>query len=74
MGWASGSGIAESLWEQLKNYVKSEDYKEVTKIIVEKFEEYDADDWDLSSEDCLYYTYLELNNPKELKEYLEEYD
>ena len=70
MGWSSGSGIAEELWRKLKPYIDGKDYKEVSKIIVDKFEEYDADDWEVEkSHDCLYYVYLLLNNPKELEEY-----
>ena len=70
MGWATGSGIAEELWKSIKPYINIKDYGAVSKIIVEKFEEYDADDWVVEyGDDCFYYTYLSLNNPEELKEY-----
>ena len=70
MGWASGSGVAERLWVKIRPYIKEEDYGDVTKTIVDTFEEYDADDWIVEPwEDCLYYVYLRNNNPKELEEY-----
>ena len=70
MGWASGSRIAEELWKELKPYIEPEDYGKVSKVIMDKFCEYDADDWECyPSEECLYYVYLKYNEPKELKEY-----
>ena len=70
MGWATGSGVAERLWMKIRPYLKEEDYKNITNIIVSTFEEYDADDWEVEPwEDCLYYVYLKTNNPEELKEY-----
>lgn len=70
MGWASGSRIAEELWKELKQYIPPCHFQEVSKIIVNKFCEYDADAWECyPKEDCLYYTYLKYNEPEELKEY-----
>ena len=70
MGWATGSKVAERLWVKIRPYVKEEDYGDVTKAIVDIFEEYDADDWIVEPrEDCLYYVYLKTNNPEELEEY-----
>ena len=70
MGWASGSYLAETLWKQLRPYIRPEDYKAVSKILIDRFCELDADDWECSpSYDCLYYVYLKYNEPKELKEY-----
>lgn len=68
MGWAAGSEVAEKLWMKIRPYIKEEDYKNITNIIVSTFEEYDADDWDIVyAEDCLYYVYLKTNYPRELK-------
>ena len=70
MGWASGSYLAEELWVKLKPYISQNNYKEVSKILIDKFCEHDADDWECyPSDDCLYYTYLKYNEPEELKEY-----
>ena len=70
MGWASGSRIAEELWKELKPYTSQSNHKEVSKILIDKFCEYDADDWECyPSDDCLYYVYLKYNEPKELEEY-----
>ena len=64
MGWASGSYIAEKLWEELKD---SLDEKYLSKLIYETFSEYDADDYEWK-EGSLEYTYYKLNKPKELEE------
>lgn len=70
MGWASGSYLAETLWKQLRTYIRPEDYKGVSKILINRFCELDADDWECTpSMDCLYYVYLKYNEPEELKEY-----
>ena len=75
MGWADGSWIADRIWEKVRRYIKIENYKIVSKSIYKIFEEYDADDWgyQLQSKDSLYYTYLSLNKPKQLKEEILEY-
>ena len=70
MGWASGSYLAETLWKQLKPYIAPEDYGAVSKILIDRFCELDADDWEIYPKyDCLYYVYLKYNEPKELEEY-----
>ena len=69
MGWASGSRIAEELWVKLKPYISQSNYKEVSKILIDKFCEYDADDWECyPDDDCLYYTYFKDNAQTELEE------
>ena len=75
MGWATGSEIAERLWKELKPFIKSERaLAKTSKIIIDVFEEYDADDWgyQLQYKDSLYYTYMKLNEPKEFKELMKE--
>ena len=69
MGWASGSYLAETLWKQLKRYIEPEDYGAVSKILIDRFCELDADDWTMDSTDCLFYVYLKYNNSEELKNY-----
>ena len=70
MGWSTGSGIAESLWTKLRRFIKPEDYKKVSKLILDTFTEYDADDWQVyPSDDCLMYVYMKFYEPEELAEY-----
>ena len=47
MGWASGSRLAEELYEELLPYIKrgKQNRQDVAKIIVDSFEDHDADDW-----------------------------
>ena len=70
MGWARGSQLAEDIWKEFQDYIKPKEYKRMATFLVEKFCEYDADDWELyPSDECLYYVYLKHNHPEELKEY-----
>ena len=76
MGWASGSDIANKIWEKIKPFISSDEraLAEVSKRIYEIFEEYDADDWSyqLYEEESLYETYLRLNEPETYKELKDE--
>lgn len=46
MGWASGSGLAESIWLDIRDYIPDAKKKEVAKQIIDYFQDHDADDWD----------------------------
>lgn len=74
MGWATGSEIAEELWNKLQPYLKQGNEKYVSKIIYDIFTEHDADDWgyQLQDKESLFYTYMKLNEPEEFKELMEE--
>jgi hypothetical protein len=43
MGWASGSEIAESIWDAVKKSIPKKDQKKVAKKIIEIFENNDCD-------------------------------
>lgn len=53
MGWASGSYLAEDIWYSIEEYIPKKKRQEVAKIIVDKFQSEDADDWCIE-EDSLY--------------------
>ena len=46
MGWASGSGIAQDLWKDIKGILTPEQRKKVKKAIIENFEAADCDTMD----------------------------
>lgn len=76
MGWATGSEIAEEVWNNIRSFINKDErtLAEVSKRIYEIFENRDADDWgyQLQHKDSLYYTYMKLNEPKEFKELMKE--
>lgn len=76
MGWATGSEIANKVWEAIKPCIASDErmQAEVSKRIYEIFTDYDADDWSywLQEKGSLFETYLRLNEPEEYKEYMKE--
>lgn len=76
MGWATGSEIANKVWEAIKPCISSDErmQAEVSKRIYEIFTDYDADDWSywLQEKGSLFETYLRLNEPEEYKEYMKE--
>ena len=76
MGWATGSEIANKVWEVIKHFISSDErmQAEVSKRIYEIFTDYDADDWSywLQEKGSLFETYLRLNEPEEYKEYMKE--
>ena len=73
MGWGTGSRIAEELWKDMLPVISKSNYKRASKLIMDKFREYDADDWELyPSVECLYYVYLKENEPAEFEELREE--
>lgn len=43
MGWASGSSIAESVWDAVKKHIPKSDQKAVAERIVDIFENEDCD-------------------------------
>ena len=46
MGWASGSYLAEEIWQEICPNVPAEKWHELAKSIYDKFCDQDADDWD----------------------------
>lgn len=58
MGWASGSSIADSVWDAIKKYIPKDKKLEVAKDIVEIFENQDCDTmhetqlWDIVKKKC----------------------
>jgi hypothetical protein len=46
MGWCTGSGIAEELWENIREYIPPDKRQELAKRIVDLFSSYDADCWE----------------------------
>lgn len=43
MGWSSGSELAETLWNEVREYVPKNKRKEVANAFVDAFESYDCD-------------------------------
>lgn len=43
MGWATGSELAQALWEDIKKILTDEQKKKVKKAIIKNFEDYDCD-------------------------------
>lgn len=50
MGWASGSQLAEELYEDIRRDIPAKKRRRVARMIVEAFENHDADDWDLGGQ------------------------
>lgn len=49
MGWASGSYLAQDLWEDIRKVVKDkEDRKKLARSVISNFMGQDADDWDMN--------------------------
>jgi len=45
MGWASGSYLAEDIWEKIRDFIPQDEQKHAAKIIYDSFCDEDADDW-----------------------------
>lgn len=59
MGWASGSGLAQEVWDSVKAYIPKRKKAEVAREIIAAFEQEDADTmqeaeelWDAAFERC----------------------
>jgi hypothetical protein len=50
MGWASGSYIAQDLWNKIKDNIIPEKRKDTAEEIYQAFCNEDADDWDYKSQ------------------------
>jgi len=59
MGWASGSQLAEELWEELQPLLKRGVKEKAARLIVDAFENHDADDWDAAPAGLYYTAYPE---------------
>jgi len=49
MGWASGSNLAEQMYDEIRKHIPVKKRKVVARAILENFEGNDADDWDYGS-------------------------
>jgi hypothetical protein len=45
MGWSSGSGLAEELYEEIRKDIPVAKRKKIAEKIISAFENEDADDW-----------------------------
>lgn len=43
MGWASGSEIADGVWDLVREHVPADKRKDVAKRVIRLFEDYDCD-------------------------------
>jgi hypothetical protein len=50
MGWASGSPMAEAMYEDIRKDIPKEKRARVAETIINAFEHRDADDWDPTSD------------------------
>ena len=50
MGWASGSYLAEEIWDEIKIYIPENKLQEVASKIYDSFCDKDADDWSSNPE------------------------
>lgn len=53
MGWASGSIIAEQIWDLIKKEIPKNKQKKIAKKIIDIFESEDCDTIDEAEELCL---------------------
>lgn len=49
MGWASGSYLAQDLYDEIRKHIPAPKRKVVASKIIDAFEHEDADDWDYGS-------------------------
>lgn len=59
MGWASGSGIAESVWDAVKKFIPKDKQREVASHLIDIFESEDCDTMQETSMWELVYKYDE---------------
>lgn len=50
MGWASGSGLAEEVWDLVRKHVPVRHRKRCALKVYHMFCEQDADDWDVTGD------------------------
>ena len=66
MGWASGSYIAQDVWNLVREYIPEDRRQTLAKNIFKIFKSEDADDWDSTSTLCkdadVYQDYEEEND------------
>ncbi len=46
MGWAQGSYLFEDIWGQIRASIREEDRVTVCKVMIEEFNDHDADEWE----------------------------
>ena len=68
MGWASGSYLAEKIWEDIKDILPNDKKDELAVKIYNAFCDADADDWDFK-EGNLFTTALKVQHPEDYAEY-----
>lgn len=52
MGWASGSQLAEEIWEVVGKHIPSKNKKQVAKKLIDLFEDSDCDTIDEAEDLC----------------------
>ena len=50
MGWASGSSLAQELYDEIRKHIQPTRREVVAQKFVKHFEHHDADDWDGGSQ------------------------
>lgn len=50
MGWAAGSELGQSIWDEIREYIPEDKRKEVATFIYDAVCDLDADDWDGGSQ------------------------
>lgn len=46
MGWASGSYLAQDLYDEIRKLIPHKNRQKVAEKIIDAFERHDADDWE----------------------------
>ena len=46
MGWAGGSSLANDIWVLVRKFVPESQRSQVARLIIDRFKDEDADDWD----------------------------
>lgn len=70
MGWATGSCLAEQIWNDIKDILPEDKKDRIAIKIFNAFEEYDADDWS-SDKDGLFYIWAKYHMTDD--EFMEEF-
>lgn len=50
MGWAAGSELGESIWQEIRGYIPESKRQEIAQFIYDAVCDLDADDWDGTSQ------------------------
>lgn len=70
MGWASGSYLAQELWEEVRELIPLDKRREVAMKFFTMFSNEDADDWSFA---CNLFTDAGFSWNQKTEEYLDEF-